>query len=151
MANAVRSQDLDPIEQNKNNIEIYRQKYENFRHFDKLRWQMPGIALAIGAGVVAVSARPKVPLLLITLMLILMGSGTCVCAYAMHRIRERLEENRKALIEVGELIGDNCIALPAKQSGTRSLQRFLLCVAACSFIGAAVTIVRMCGYRLLWL
>ena len=31
------------------NIEIYRQRYETFRHLDKLRWQMLQILVAIGS------------------------------------------------------------------------------------------------------
>ena len=151
MPNAVLSSGLDPAEQNKNNVEIYRQKYENFRHFDRLRWQMPGIALAIGAGVVAVSARPSVPLPLIMLVLLLMGSGTCVCAYSMRRIRARLEENRKALIEVAHLIGDDRIATPGTKSGTRSLERFLWCVAGCSFGVALILVLHWLGMETPWL
>ena len=148
MANAVLSSDLDPVEKNKNNVEIYRQKYENFRHFDRLRWQMPGIALAIGAGVVAVSARPSVPLPLIVLVLVLMGSGTCVCAYSMRRIRVRIEENREALIDVGMLIGDNRIATPGKKSGTRSLERFLWLVAVCAFGVAIMLALQLLGIEI---
>ena len=31
------------------NLEIYRQRYETYRHFDKLRWQMLQILVAIAS------------------------------------------------------------------------------------------------------
>ena len=31
------------------NIEIYRQRFETFRHFDKLRWQMMQILVAVAS------------------------------------------------------------------------------------------------------
>jgi len=119
-------------------IEIYKQKYENFRHFDKLRWQMPGIALAISAGVVALSARPGMPLDLISLLLVLTAMGTAVCAYTVHRIRYRLEENREALIEVARRIGDTRVHGPESRSATRWLERFMWSVVVCAVIVAAL-------------
>lgn len=134
--------EISAAEQNQNNREIYRQKYENFRHFDKLRWQMPGIALAIGAGVVAVAVRQGTPPPYVPVILVLMGLGTSVCAYAMHRIRFRLEENREALRKVGLQIGDTHVHGPEARSATRALELFLWCVAICAGLAAIAIIWR---------
>ncbi len=36
-------------------LEIYRQKYEVFRHLDRLRWQLPTIALPAGGVVLGLA------------------------------------------------------------------------------------------------
>ena len=37
----------------KEELEIYKQRYETYRHFDKLRWQM--LQIAVGAGSVVLA------------------------------------------------------------------------------------------------
>jgi hypothetical protein len=128
-------------------VEVYKQKYENFRHFDRLRWQMPGIAFAISAGVIALSVRPGVPLTLVTLLLLLMACGVGVCAFAMSRIRARLEENRTALIEVAVRVGDYRVARPGTASATFVLERFLWVVVTLSALVACGVIATMWGFR----
>jgi hypothetical protein len=34
-------------------LEAYRQKYLNFRHFDILRWQVPGLAFLVGGALLS--------------------------------------------------------------------------------------------------
>ena len=136
-------------ERRASDIEIYKQKYENFRHFDKLRWQMPGIALAIGAGVVALASRSGVPLDLVSLLLLLLSMGTAVCAYTVHRIRYRLEENRAALIEVAHRLGDDHVHGPESRSATRWLERFMWCVVLCALVVAALLFAHNHGLKVL--
>ncbi|MGH7489156.1 MAG: hypothetical protein ACREMY_26660, partial [bacterium] len=107
--------------------------------FDRLRWQMPGIALALSAGVIAVSVHTEIPLRVLAVVVMLMAIGVSVCAYAMRRIRHRLEENRLALIAVALRIGDPWVAIPEPHSGTRVLETFLWLVVACA-AGMAVLI-----------
>ncbi|HUP62696.1 MAG TPA: hypothetical protein VNA69_20005 [Thermoanaerobaculia bacterium] len=90
-------------------IEIYKQKYENFRHFDRLRWQAPGLALAITAGVLAILTQSEIRDWIASLLFFFLAIVMWLCAYLMKRINIRLEENRDVLEKVAAKIGDTDI------------------------------------------
>jgi len=85
-------------------LEIYRQRYETFRHLDKTRWQMLQIAVAVGSLALAfgnsASAGPDrwtwfgAGVVLITL--------GCV----MQKIQSGIRKNGDVLRRIGERIGD---------------------------------------------
>ncbi len=138
-----RSQILFPEESNSETsrrIEVYKQKYENFRHFDKLRWQAPGIALAIAAGVVAFSAREGTSPRMLSILLLVLGTLTCLCAFTMWRIGAQLEANREILDKAAKLVGDNDIPGRTRffRSATWYFQLFLWLVGGGSFNGGLI-------------
>ncbi|WP_147372704.1 hypothetical protein [Henriciella mobilis] len=93
-------------------LEIYRQRYEAFRHLDKLRWQMFQIAVAGGPAVLAFGlsegGAPN--------SLVMTVSGVLVATFAvvMLRIGQGIFANGKALKSVGDRIGDRDIPSPSK-------------------------------------
>lgn len=90
-----------------NNLEIYRQRYETFRHLDKLRWQMLQIVAAIGS-VSALSLRvmkAEAEWWFIGII----GIILLFFSYAMFRIGEGIMKNGIVLQNFGEKVGDTTI------------------------------------------
>lgn len=97
-------------------LEIYRQRYETFRHLDKLFWQMLQIAIAAGSIILAFgdgeSSEPEWwALISIGLILIMLGS-------AMLKIFRGRKKNGKVLHKAGIKIGDKDI--PIRKSNWKS-------------------------------
>jgi len=103
-------------------MEIYRQRYETFRHLDKLRWQMLQILVAIGTATTLIlrstSGTPE------WWFFMFLGLGLLVLAFAMHKINRGLQENGKVLRETGRAVGDN--AIPDVSSQWRSAAHWLM-------------------------
>jgi hypothetical protein len=110
-------------------VTIYQQKYEIFRHFDKLRWQTPGIAFAIATGVVAISIRKETPQVVMEYLLAIMGFGAIMCAYTMRRIGIQIEFNRTVLDMVARRIGDRGIPSGPPRRGATGVFQISLWVA----------------------
>ena len=87
----------------KEELEIYKQRYETYRHFDKLRWQMLQIAVGAGSVVLAFGGGSSGPdwwvLAVVGLLLVIFG-------FVMERIRHGILMNGTVLKKVGELVGD---------------------------------------------
>ena len=91
-----------------NEIEIYRQRYETYRHLDKLRWQMLQITVAIGsifALILRTTNGAPEWWFIGGLGLALLANGS-----AMLRINNGIKENGRVLQEFGKKIGD--ISIP---------------------------------------
>lgn len=91
-------------------IEVYRQRYETYRHLDKLRWQMVQIAVAVAPLVLAFSMRtgknpPWWAWAVVGLFLL-------NCAWVMERIRKGIQMNAVVLSKVGQDVGDIDQPLP---------------------------------------
>ena len=60
-------------------IEIYKQRYETYRHLDRLRWQMLQIAIGVGSLILAFARGGCKPdwwiFLVVGLLLIIFGSA----------------------------------------------------------------------------
>ena len=87
------------------NLEIYRQRYETFRHFDKLRWQMLQILVAI-ASATALLLRYTTGTLEWWFFCIL-GMSLLIIGLVMIRISDGIRANNKVLKKAAEAIGDN--------------------------------------------
>lgn len=91
--------------------EIYRQRFETFRHLDKLRWQMLQIAIAAGSLSLAIGrgteAKPQ------GWMFVIVGLMLLVLGMVMERIRYGINKNNIALKEAGAAIGDHSIPPPS--------------------------------------
>lgn len=117
-------------------IEIYRQRYDTFRHLDRMRYQLLQILVAFG-GAVAIFFRFKSDpaewwfLLLVGVMLLLIG-------YAMLRVSKGLWANNDALRKIGRKIGDTDIP-PPQASWYRSVSCWIYVVVL--FLGALFTLI----------
>ena len=92
-----------------NHAEIYRQRYETFRHLDKLRWQMLQITVAIGSIftlILRITDGAPEWWFIGGLGLILVANG-----FAMLRINSGIKKNGSILQEFGKKIGD--ISIPS--------------------------------------
>jgi len=98
-------------------LEIYRQRYETFRHLDKLRWQMLQIAIATSSVVLVfrrgTSAKPGWWIWAIVGMILL------ILGLAMVRIGNGIRKNGKVLRSAGNAIGD--VNIPKQLSNWNSV------------------------------
>jgi len=98
-------------------LEIYRQRYETFRHLDKLRWQMLQIAIATGSVVLAfgkgISTKPEWwAWAVVGVILLILG-------VSMVRIGNGVRKNGEILRNVGNEIGD--VNIPKQLSNWSSV------------------------------
>ena len=102
-------------------VEIYRQRYETFRHMDKLRWQMLQIVIAVGSFSVLVlngtDSRFGA--------LVVFGIGLIffVLWYVIKRFNNSIYMNGLVLQEVGARIGD--VSIPAAANNWKSSSRWI--------------------------
>jgi hypothetical protein len=117
-------------------LEIYRQKYEIFRHFDRLRWQLPGLTLAIGAIVLTLArGKDSMPY----------WWGFCIfgficffSSFGIHRIRKGIKLNHGNLERISELLGDPTIPKHTKKLGATWWLCFLLFLIGIATFGYGV-------------
>ncbi len=88
-------------------IEIYRQRYETFRHFDKLRWQMLQLLVAIGSATALVlrSTKGEVE----WGFYLLLGSALTFNALVIFRVNSGIRANSIVLHKAAVEIGDSSI------------------------------------------
>lgn len=85
--------------------EVYKQRYETFRHLDKLRWQMVQIAAPTVAGILAVGVQQSLTGLWSVWATI--GSVLTVLGISMDRINRGIVKNNVSLAEAAKSVGDN--------------------------------------------
>ena len=95
---------------NEENIEIYQQRYNTFRHLDTLRWQMLQTALASSGVVLAFGkdsnlANNSWPWIVVGTILTVLGG-------ARLRMDFGVSDNGRALTTAAKAIGDNSIPPP---------------------------------------
>lgn len=118
-------------------VEIYQQRYETYRHLDKLRWQMLQLALAVIPLAIAVGARSgedPSPWIFVTAGLIVIG-----LALVMERIRNGLNRNAVALQKAGKQIGDDDLPGPSAWKSSVSFwiaATLIVFGVICTVIGA---------------
>lgn len=114
-------------------LEVYRQRYETYRHLDRQRWQTPSILFATSVVLGLTAQKNGVPS-----WWALIGFAVFAgCSwYLMRRIRFRIDENTVVLRKVGSYLGDSDVPLPSKQLGAASL--YEMAVAATAVITAGV-------------
>jgi uncharacterized membrane protein HdeD (DUF308 family) len=97
---------------------IYQQRYETFRHLDRLRWQMLQIGVAAGTILAAVAGGANIQSrwwiwLVIGLVLLLNG-------LAMEQIGNGIRKNSDVLLEAASAIGDTGIPKPSPWYSSRA-------------------------------
>ncbi len=112
--------------------EIYRQRYETFRHLDRLRWQMLQIAIAAGSLSLAIGrgteAKPQ------GWMFVIVGLMLLTLGLVMERIRYGINKNSIALKKAGIAIGDDSI--PSPSTSRSSYSAWVAYVVAATGIGS---------------
>lgn len=127
-------------------IEIYRQRYETFRHLDKLRWQMLQIVIAV-VSLSAVVTRANESQLH-PLFIVLIGVIFILISYAMKRIDSGIRLNGIVLSDFGNKIGDESIPEPSNSYLTSSSIITIFVFASgliCLAIGSYLYFTHLCG------
>jgi hypothetical protein len=88
-------------------LKIYEQKYNQSRHFDVLRWQVPGLVMTVG--VLALRFGTNQNGSMPSPLLIGYGTFALFSAYFLYRLIIHIERNTEVLCAIGHLIGDKTI------------------------------------------
>ena len=92
--------------------EIYRQRYETFRHLDRLRWQMLQIAVGVGSlGILAFARSGREP---DWWVFAAVGPMLAMFGVAMLRIGRGINMNNQVLRKAAVTLGDDDIPLYSK-------------------------------------
>lgn len=122
-------------------LQIYQQKYLQYRHLDTLRWQIPGLVATIGAIILSLGSDKAKALL--PYLLCGYGAFALLCWYFLGRITYHHVVNQRALRRVGELLGDWTI--PPSTSAVRRwisaafwFRAFVLLIGCVSLVACLV-------------
>ena len=109
-------------------VEIYNQRYETFRHLDKLRWQMLQLLIAVASATALVLRSTSGDLE--WWFYALLGVALATLAFVMLRIGSGIRANAITLQEAGEAIGDD--GLPDVSNKRKSVAHWLAIVVMVS-------------------
>lgn len=85
-------------------LEIYKQRYETYRHLDRLRWQMLQIAVGVGSlGILAFARSGREP---DWWVFAAVGPMLAMFGVAMLRIGRGINMNNQVLRRAAALVGD---------------------------------------------
>ncbi len=114
-----------------NNLEIYKQRYDTFRHLDRLRWQMFQIAVGAAALILGIGGTLTnlrwVSWVVIGLIFFCLG-------FAKLKIGNRVVMNSKILREFGKAVGDVDIPEATKKDISFRIARILMVFGVICFI-----------------
>ena len=102
-------------------LEVYRQRYETYRHLDRLRWHIFQIAIA-SSSLALVFARARdgdMPAALTPWLLLVVGVLLGTSGGVMLRIGRGIEKNAVALRQAAAIVGDN--GIPATSNKWKSI------------------------------
>ena len=88
-------------------LQIYTQKYLQYRHFDTIRWQVPGLVGTLGVFILRFGTNQDGSLP--PILLIGYGTFALLCGYFLHRLMFHMKSNTLALTQIGNLLGDSSI------------------------------------------
>lgn len=90
-----------------NQLEVYKQRYETYRHLDKLRWQLLTVLGSIfSAAAIVLRATSGPTEWWFSLAL---GVSLLFIAWLIFRINTGIIQNQKVLRKAGQAIGDDAI------------------------------------------
>lgn len=120
-------------------VEIYRQRYETFRHLDRIRWQMLQLLVAVASATALVlrSTHGNID----SWFYCLLGVALVVISFVMFRVAAGIRRNSQILKKVAEKLGDN--GIPDVSNPWRSFAHWLalsICVTGALLIVAPVYI-----------
>ncbi len=123
-------------------LEIYKQRYETFRHLDKLRWQMLQIAIATGSIVLVFgngdSAKP------VWWTWAVAGMVLMILGFAMARIGNGIKKNGEVLRSAGNIIGD--INIPKQSSNWKNISFWIAIIMMVTGLACLVLSVLLLKY-----
>ena len=90
--------------------EVYRQRYETFRHLDRMRYQLLQILVALGAAIAIFFRFKEDPVEWWILMLV--GAMIFLIGNAMSKVSSGVWANNGVLSKIGRKIGDTDIPPP---------------------------------------
>ena len=108
-------------------LEIYSQKAQTFRHFDSLRWQVPGLVFAVGGALFGFGGE-KDSGLPHFLALAMYGVFALAGSFAMRRIRFNLRMNNLELRRFAMSLGDYGILPPPRMKSASTVMHALLAI-----------------------
>jgi hypothetical protein len=111
------------VEQNniENAREVYRQRYETWRHLDKLRWNMVQFLIAL-TSIVAIALR-FFPGGLGAWSWLLIGTSVISLSLAMNKVSQGIVANSEMLNSAGKKVGDT--RLPEVSDQARSVYFYI--------------------------
>ena len=92
-------------------LEIYKQRYDTYRHLDRLRWQVFQIAVGAGTLTLAFARGADKPGWWV---LTIVGFMLCIFGIVMLRIGHGIKKNGETLRKIGNEIGDDSIPVTKK-------------------------------------
>lgn len=125
-----------------NDLEIYKQRYDTFRHLDRLRWQM--FQIAVGAAALILGFKGNLSLewgswVGVGLLFLFLG-------WAKLRIGEGIVMNSKVLKEFGGKVGDANIPEATKHGISFWIARILMILGAgCVLYGLTTFLLNLFG------
>ena len=122
-------------------LAAYCEKYSNYRHLDTLRWQVPGLAFAVGGALLSFAPQPssRIPRWPV---LLLYGVFALLCARLMYRVGVNLRANNVVLRRYGLSFGDDSIPPPPRgQGASLYVELFLGIVGGLSVLVAAFDVI----------
>lgn len=122
-------------------LEVYRQRYETFRHLDKLRWQMVQISVATAPIILAFGAKQNgAPAWWVYLTA---GALLIIFGFVMEKIRKGIIANAVVLSKFGTMVGDTSIPAGTNRAGSTS---YLVSVVIRALGGITLVL----GFLALW-
>lgn len=123
--------------ENEFSLTLYREKYANFRHFDTLRWQIPGLVFLVAGAIIGFAPRMSngypAPWILI-----FYGIFVVLFAWLMSRISQNMKLNTFALKSLAIRLGDYSIPKsPGKRSAAFWIEMFFWLLGVLS-VGAGI-------------
>jgi phosphatidylglycerophosphate synthase len=118
-------------------LEIYKQKYEVFRHFDNLRWHVPTICISAGSILLAFASKKDQTSA--WWAFVIFGFLSLFSAFSIYRVRKGIHQNHGALVTIAKKIGDTNIPTLKKKGGaTWWLSIILLIIGIAAIIAGII-------------
>lgn len=124
-------------------LEIYKQRYEVWRHLDKLRWQLVQLLVAVfSASALVVRATEGAIEWWFTLAL---SASLIAIAFSMHRISGGIRGNQKTLQTAAKIVGD--LDQPDVSKMGRSVYHWITVVVGVVGVGFLIKtiLILLCG------
>lgn len=111
-------------------LAAYREKYATYRHLDALRWQVPGLAFAVGGALLGFAPRAPngIP---VSPVLALYGVFALLCARLMYRVGVNLRANNVVLRRYSLSFADDSIPPPPRGQGASVYVEVFLAFCRC--------------------
>jgi F0F1-type ATP synthase assembly protein I len=124
-------------------IEIYKERYETFRHLDRLRWQSPMIALVGGSALLGLTKAEQFiypPFWSFIIFAIL----CFLSAFLIFQIRKGVRKNDEALTEAAREIGD--LRIPGSTNSRGASWWFMLFLIILGLASSVFAVALSTGY-----